>query len=217
MLKKFFALTILFLMTSASCLAMTFQNPAEIGSVSAGGGDKLKIDGATEIHATPASRPNTYIKGVATFGEIYLYFDCAALSDKVKFANTSADMLKIYNETSFFGSSDAKNTVPHFVYEGLTKIYRIANDGGIKLYLLATETGGGGSMEVIGTNYDGTWVKYFNTRDGKKIFGLGYDFYFNSFRVAGDTIIFRYAQDNNVRELCYKWNSSTQRFDVSIS
>lgn len=215
-MKKFFAVLILLLMTSASCLAMTFQNPVEIGSISAGGGDKLKIDGATEIHAIPASRPNTYIKGVVTFGEIYLHFDCEALADRVKFAETSADMMKIYDETSFVGSRDVKNSVPHFIYEGLTKIYRIDNDGGLKLYLLSTETGGGGLMEVVGTNYYGNWVKYFNTRDGKKTFGLGYDFYFKSFRVAGDTIIFRYEQDNNVRELHYKWNSSTQRFDVSV-
>lgn len=214
MLRKFLAMTFLLMMLAANCsAAINFQEPVEIGSVSTAGGDGIKISGATDINATTDNRGN-YIAGTATFGKLYLHFDAIELAQKAQAAISSADMKKIYNEVSFFGSSDVENSVPYFVFEGLTKIYRIDNNAGLSLYLLATETGGGGSMTVIGER-GGKWVKYFNTREGKKKFGIAPNFYLTDFYTDGDEIIFSYSPDNtNFHELHYRWDSATQRFAV---
>ena len=214
-MKKFFALTILLLMTSASCLAMTFQSPVTIGTISSSGDNAIVIDGTTNIDATAGQQSNSYIKGVAVFGgKLYLHFDGELFVNKMSQAFTPA----IYNEVSFFGDRNIKNTVAHFVFEGSTKIYRIDNDGNLALYLLATETGGGGSMTVIGTKSDGTWVKYFDTGDGKKNFGLSRDFYLQNFYTSGNAIIFRYSQwqTGTVCELHYNWDDKAQWFGIAV-
>lgn len=207
-------MTFLLMMLSANCSAViNFQEPVEVGSVSTGGGNGIKISGATDINATTDNRGN-YFAGTATFGELYLHFDAMKLAQKAQAAKSSADMMKIYDEVSFFGSSDVANSVPYFVFEGITKIYRIDNNAGLTLYLLAMETGGGGSMTVIGER-GGKWLKYFNTRDDKKKFDIAPNFYLTDFYTDGDEIIFRYSPDNtNVRELHYRWDSATQRFAV---
>ena len=214
-MKKFFVLTILLLMTSASCLAMTFQGPVAIGTISSSGDNAIIIDGTTNIDATFGRASNSYIKGTAVFGgKLYLHFDGELFVNKTRQQFTPA----IYNEVSFFGDRNKKNSVPHFVFEGSTKIYRIDNDANLALYLLATETGGGGSMTVIGTKSDGTWVKYFDTSDGKKNFGLNNDFYLQNFYTSGDAIIFRYSQwqTGTVRELYYNWDAANQWFGVAL-
>ena len=217
-MKKFFALTVLLLMMSASCFAMSFQQPVEIGTVSTGGDNSITIDGTTNVDATSGGKQNTYIKGVAIFdNSLYLHFDGDLLKQRVHPNISSAEMMKIYNEVSFFGGRDKRNAVPFFVFEGRTKIYRIGNDAGLELYLLALETGGGGSMEVIGKHGD-KWVKFFNTNDARKTYDIPRDFYFMEFRTAGDEIIFRYApiSKNTSRELHYKWDPSAQWFGIRV-
>ncbi len=218
MLKKFFATMLFVLTVAANCSAMTFQSPVEIGSVSIAGGESaIKIFGATNINATQSSRPDTYVKGTANFGELYLHFDGEAFNRKMQQANSSADMMRIYDEVSFFGGRDVKNSVPIFVFEGVTTISRIANDAGLKLYLLATETGGGGSMTVIGER-GGKWVKFFNTSETLKTYNVGRNFYMTNLRVAGDEIIFGYRsqQSDDYRELQYKWDAVAQWFGVAV-
>ena len=216
-MKKFFVLTVLLLMISANCFAMTFQPPAVIGTVSTAGSDNaIIIDGTTNINATAGGEQNAYIKGIAIFdGSLYLHFNGELVNRRMQQKLSSAQMIKLYNEVSFFGGSDAKNSVPFYVFEGLTKIYRINNDAGLEIYLLSLETGGGGLMEVIGKQGD-KWVKFFDTRDGKKTYGIGNNFYLKDLRVSGDEIIFRYTSTpNNIsRELHYKWDSSAQWFSV---
>lgn len=202
MLKKFFALTTFLLIFSANCSAMTFQQPVEVGNVSISGANSIQIDGTTNIDATRGDQPNSYIKGVAIFNEkLYLHFDGEILTQK-----------------SFFGGRDVKNSVEVFVFEGLTKIYQIDNDAGLEMYLLSTETGGGGSMKVIGTTADGKWVKYFDTNDAKKNYELSQDFYLKNFSVSGDSITFQYEQWQT-RKICtlrYRWDNKAQWFGIDV-
>ena len=217
MLKKFFALTFLLMMFSASCFAMTFQQPVEIGTISIVSDNSIRIDGTTNVDATSGGKQNTYIKGVAIFDNaLYLHFDGDLLKQKVHPGISSEEMMKLYDEVSFFGGRDIKNTIPFFVFEGMTKIYRIGNDTGLELYLLALETGGGGSMEVIGKHGD-KWVRFFNTSDACKTYNIPRNFYFTEFRTVGDEIIFHYApiSKNTHRELHYKWDANAQWFGVS--
>ncbi|MBQ7453515.1 MAG: hypothetical protein IJS69_00445 [Selenomonadaceae bacterium] len=198
-MRKFFAMTILLLMMSATCFAMTFQQPVEIGTVSTAGGNAITIDGTTNVDATAGGALNTYIKGTAIFDEaLYLHFDGNG-------------------NKSFFGSSNVKNSVQVYVFEGRTKIYRLGNDAGRDMFLLATETGGGGSVKVIG-NQAGKWVQFFDTTDARKDYGIGYNFYMMDFKVVGDEIIFRYkAQPGNIyHELHYKWDKHAQWFGVDV-
>ena len=218
MLKKFFAATLLLMTVCANCAAMNFSEPVAVGTVSVAGGEgALEIFGATEIDATTDNRGN-YVAGTATFGGLYLHFDGVALAEKSRVATTSADMLKIYDEVSFFGGRDVKNSVPYFVFEGATKIYRLGNDAGLELYLLATETGGGGSVSVVGLR-GGKWVRYFNTRDARKVYGIAPNFHMTDFSAAGDEIIFAYRmeQTNIRRELRYRWDAAAQWFAVAQS
>ena len=220
MLKKIFSVTvaIFFLTLSTTCAAMTFQQLVKIGSVSQGDrSGSIKIFDATKIDATRSSQEDCYVKGTATFGTLYLHFDGESFARKIQRATTSDDMIKIYSQVSFFGGSDVKNSVAHFVFEGRTNIYRLPNDAGIEMYLLEGETGGGGVMKVIG-NRAGKWVNFFDTNDTKKNYGIGRDFFLNDLRVVGDEIIFVYrsgSEQNSCRELHYKWNAAAQWFGVS--
>lgn len=217
-LKKIFMATLLMLIISANCLAMTFQEPVSVGAVTfAGSENAIEIYGATKIDATTGFKENCFVKGMATFNEtLYLHFDGEALMQRMMQNPSSAEMIKIYDEVSSIGSLDVANTVPFFVFEGSTKIYRLPNDAGLEIYLLATETGGGGSMRVIG-NSSGNWVEYFNTNDDRKNYGFDVNFYLSNFRVEGDEIIFSYISDSEVfRELCYRWDSSAQWFSVNV-
>ena len=214
MLKKFFAATILLLMMSANCAAMNFSKPYPIGTVSnAGNEDALRISGANKIDATLDNRGN-YVTGTANFDGLYLHFDGAALVEKLRGTDESTDFGAIYNSVSFFGGSDVKNSVPYYVFEGSTGIFRIDNDAGLALYLLATETGGGGSMTVIGLR-GGKWVKFFTTSDACKVYGISYDFHLTNLSAAGDEIIFTYRSEaGTYRELHYRWDSAAQWFSV---
>ena len=216
MLKKFFAATILLLTLSANCFAMNFSQPVNIGSVStAGNEDAITINRATKIDATTDSRGN-YVTGTATFGGLYLHFDGATLAEKIRASNELTNFAEIYDSVSFFGGSDVNNSVPYYVFEGSTGIFRIDNDAGLELYLLATDTGGGGSMTVIGLRGD-KWVKYFTTNDACKTYGINYNFHLTNLHTAGDEIIFTYKleQTDIYRELHYRWDSAAQWFGVA--
>lgn len=198
MLKKFFMLTfaMMMLLTVPAC-ATTFQQPEKIGSVGTSGYG-VNIDGATKIDADSDNRG--YTKGIAIFGDkLYLHFDAATASD--------------FNKGSYFGSSDANNTVQYYVFEGLTKISRLPNDSGFDMYLLETEYGAGNAVTLIG-NVDGKWVKFFDTSDMKKTYGLkGY--FTKEIYYSGDTITLLMSSFDQ-KDSCkiqYRWNSSTKSFD----
>lgn len=195
-MKKFFTLIIFFLTFAAQVSAMNLTLYESVGSVGAGGRAPIKIDikGYTQLHGN-------FSKGVAVFADkLYLHFDSALAED--------------FDAASRFGSENFSNTVPVYVFEGLTKIYPISG-GDREFYLLATETGGGGSFKLIGAR-GGKWVKYFDTSDMRK--KIPYDFYLENFYAAGDTITFRYKQwqAENFCELRYKWDASADWFGVEV-
>lgn len=190
-MKKFFALIIFLLMTCAQASAMNLTLYEFVGSISqTSNPNEIKIEGYTQLRGN-------FSKGVAVFNDdLYLHFDSS-------------------NEASRFGSSEISNTVPVYVFEGLTKIYPISGDDGREFFLLATETGGGSSFKVIGAR-DGKWVQYFNTSDMRK--QIPHEFYLESFYVDGDKIIFLYKewQKENFCKLCYKWDAAAQWFGVEV-
>ena len=199
MFKKFFAATIFLLMFAAQTSAMTFQQPEKIGSAGIGGRQGLSIEGATKIDAE--MNQNVYMKGYAIFGDkLYLHFDDATADD--------------FTSGSWFGSSDVKNTVQYYVFEGSTSISRLPNDAGIDMYLLTTETGGGNIAAVIGER-DGKWVKFFDTNITKETYGLrGY--FTKDIKVSGDTItlVMSSFDEKNSCVIQYRWDSSAKWFGV---
>lgn len=189
-MKKFFALTIFLLMFAAQVSAMNLTLRESVGSISQSSNpNEIKIEGATQLDGN-------FKKGVAVFNDLYFYFDSS-------------------NETSLFGGKNFSDTVTVYVFEGLTKIFPIIGDDGHEFYLLATETGGGGSFKIIGAR-DGIWVQYFDTSDMRK--EIPHEFYLENFFAEGDTIIFLYKewQKENFCELRYKWDATAQWFGVEV-
>ena len=209
-MKKFLALMTFLLMISAQASAMNLTLYESVGSISLSSRQfELKLDGCTLLNGD-------YSKGVAIFNEdLYFHFDAPALKEKMPQAKDFAEEQKVFDMASRFGGKDFSNTVPVFVFEGMTKIYPISDDGGQEFYLLATETGGGSSMKVIGSR-DGKWVQYFNTSDMRR--QIPQDFYVENFYAENDTIIFLYKkwQQENYCELRYKWDATAQWFGVDL-
>ena len=200
-LKKIFASTIFLLMFAfaAQTSAMTFQQPVKIGLAGIGGGNGLRIEGATKIDAQQVG--DSYTNGYAIFGDkLYLHFDDATADD--------------FTSGSWFGASDKSNTVQYYVFEGSTAVSRLPNDAGLDMYLLTTEFGAGNCVTVIGER-DGKWVKFFDTNDAKKVFNLR-GWYTSDIRVSGDTITLSMSSfdQKNSCELRYRWDESAKWFGV---
>lgn len=197
-MKKFLAVMFALMLFAAQASAMTFQSPEKIGSAGTSG-NGLTIDGATKIDGD--SDGKGYTKGIAIFGDkLYLHFDVATASD--------------FNQGSYFGSSDVKNSVQYYVFEGLTKISRLPNDSGVDMYLLETEGGAGNVVALIG-NRNGKWVKFFDTSDVKKSHDLkGY--YTKDIRFSDDTItlVMSSFDQKNSCELRYTWDKSAKWFNL---
>lgn len=197
-MRKFFAAIICLLMITAQASAMNLTLNESIGSISlAPRQNELQIKGYTHLDGN-------FSKGVAQFGNLYFHFDC-------RLESINADA------ASRFGSIDFANTVPVYTFEGLTKISPISSDDGREFYLLATETGGGGSMKVIGSR-GGKWVKFFDTLDLKQTKQIGWNWYLQNLYTDGDKIIFVY-EDWESKKLCnviYKWDESAQWFGIEI-
>lgn len=209
LLKNFFAAVIVLLMVSAQASAMNLAIYESVGEIGLGSEFfTLKIDGGKQIEGDNS-------KGVVLFKNLYFHFDATLLEEKMPQAKTFAEEQAIFDRASRFGGNDVENCVPVFVFEGRTKIIPIGGDDGREFYLLATETGGGGSMKVIGER-DGAWVKYFDTYDMRR--QLGGEFYMKDFYAAGDTIIFVYEEWNTkaTRELHYQWDAAAQWFGIEI-
>ncbi len=195
-MKKFLAVLIGLLMATAQVSAMALELGARVGEVSLGAEPyTLRIEGATLLEGDTS-------KGVARFGKLYFHFDATKQSDEA---------------ASSFGGSDVANTVPVFVFEGRTQIYPISCDDGREFWLLATETGGGESSNVIGFR-DGKWVKYFDTLDVKRRKLLGWDYYLQRFYADGDAIIFDYEhwETKKICRLRYEWDEAAQWFGVEV-
>ena len=211
-MKKFFALVtfLLILSAQASAMNLTIYRDADWTIGLSSEPFTLKIAGYTNLDGD-------FSKGVAQFGNLYYHFDALALRDKMPLAKSFEEEEKIFAYASRFGGRDFANTVPVYTFEGGTRIYPIKSDDAREFYMLVTETGGGGSIKVIGER-DGKWVRYFDTQDLHKSKQIGWDFYLQNFYTDGDTIIFIYEQGETrtIRELRYKWDEAAQWFGVEI-
>jgi len=203
-MKKFFAAMFLILIFSAQASAMELKLNRDVDWFISLGEKPftLKIEGYTHLDGD-------FSKGVAQFGNLYFHFDCKLFNEK--------PFEVAEKEAGRFGSSDFENAVPIYVFEGGTKIYPITSDDGREFFLLSTETGGGGSMKVIGS-HGGKWVKYFDTQDVKSNKQMAWDYYMQNFYVDGDKIIFQYEQweTKKICRLVYKWDESAKWFGVEI-
>ena len=212
-MKKFFALVIFLLMFAAQASAMNLTIYESVGSIGLSAKQfEIDIKDYARLYGN-------FSKGVAVFNEdLFFHFDATLLRDKVPQAKSYAEEQKIFNAASRFGGEDFSNTVPVFVFEGLTKIYPIIDeDDGRKFYLLATETGGGSSMKLISARTgDGKWIQYFDTLNMRK--KIPHEFYLEDFYAEGDTIIFLYKewQKENYCKLQNKWNPSLLLFNAKI-
>lgn len=209
-MKKFFALMTFLLILSAPASAMNLTIYRDVDWTIGLGSEPftMEIAGYTNLEGD-------FSKGVAQFGDLYFHFDAPALRDRMPLAKTFAEEEEIFAYASRFGSRNFANTVPVYTFEGSTRIYPLKSDDGREFYLLVTETGGGGSIKVIGER-NGKWVKYFDTADVRK--KIPHDFYLDNFYTAGDTIILDYKewQKENHCALRYKWDEAAQWFGVEI-
>ena len=220
-MKKIFVMLMIFLTITSNAFAMTLSQPVKIGEISVAGGpqDGIKIDGATTIRDYSTKKESgNYKKGYAIFGKsLYFYFNKEYYLQN--YMNVGTDVKKIQkldSKVSRFGGTDVKNSVPIFTFEGMTEIYKIENDSGLELYVARTETGGGGGIEVFGTTKEGKWVKYFDTLDARRNFGMSSSAYVREFFTFGNEIIVQYgkARSNTSGELRYKWNEGSKWFGV---
>ena len=205
-MKKFLATIICLLIMSAQASAMNLKLSQSLGNISLGANPYLlHIEGSNLADGD-------YSKGAAMFGNLFFHFDCTLFED-IQARGKSFE--EIESLASRFGSSDFENAVPVYVFEGLTKIYRLSSNDGREFYLLATETGGGSSMKVIGER-GGTWIKFFDALDMRK--QIPPEYYLENFYAEGDTIIFVYKkwQQENFCELRYKWDEAARWFGVEI-
>ena len=157
------------------------------------------------------------MKGMAVFGKsLRFYFNKEYYLQNYMSVGTNLEkMNKLDSKVSRFGGTNVKNTVPIFTFEGMTEIYQIKNDGGIELYLAKSGGGAGAVIQVFGTTKEGKWVKYFDTRDGRKSFGIPLSLYNREFFTFGDEIIVQYDQSrDNTGELCYKWDEKNKWFGI---
>ena len=208
-MKKFFMSLIVLLMMTAQASAMDLKlNRGVDWSIGLGGAQKLRIEGYTRLDGD-------FSKGIAIFGDdLYFHFN-GTLFDEIQTRGKTFE--EIESLVSRFGSADFENCVPVFVFEGGTKIFPISSDDGREFFLLATETGGGGSMKVIGER-GGKWVKFFDTQDVKKNHQMAWDYYIKDFFATGNKIIFIYEQweSKKICRLIYTWDETAQWFDLEV-
>ena len=222
-------LIVIIVLTSSTCLAMSFSQPVKIGIISGTPQGGFGIDGASYNKGTSYKNGQLdkqwgklYEKGIAYFGNddkaLYVHYDCSQ--------RVNRDYWEVYSPK--FGDKNAKKTVSLKAGEGETvTIYQINNDGDIILYLLRGEgpVAGTTNYVLLGRRSDGIFVKYFDTRDiTKNYFGeklsLSSTPWYTKFYCQDNTMIIEYKRSYNrqgyVREgeFRFKWDNNAQWFGV---
>ena len=193
--------TALVMSTAASCFAMQFSQPVEIGSSFCDHfiGKGHTIEGATEIKANKYYHPikkaylGCYDKGYATFdgGKLYVYYDGA-----------NQCLIRI-------GASDRTNTV-QTACGGISKIN---TDQGITLYLLTGDGEGYPSYALVGKRADGRFVKYVDGTAIDKAYRINSAPYWYTFDVNKDNIIVHY-HDGNIN-IKLQWDEAAKWFSYA--
>ena len=234
-MKKFLGLLVMFMIISSNCLAMTFSQPVEIGSVGGTPQGGFSIKGASYNNGTSYKNGQLdkewgklYEKGIARFGNdvdaLYVHYDCSP--------NKNIEYWDAYSPK--FGDKDAKRTVSLMAGEGeYVTIYKIKNTGDVTLYLLRSQGSVAGTTiyVLLGRRSDGVFVKYFDMEDiNIKYFGLQKNKYgttkgmrnpwYKNCRCQGNTITIEYERSHGRTgyvkegEFRFKWDEKAQWFGV---
>ena len=240
MLIRILTLTMgaLLLSVSASCLAMTFSQPVEIGRAFIEARNCFSVEGAAYHTGIPFSNekyikaynlrksPVTiYDKGTTRFGNgedaIYFHYDA-----RNGYASYSSNPV-----ISKFGDKKIENTVS--VNTGDPGYIRlIKSDGGVTLYLMSCYSqmsrarGYQWIHTLIGKRQDGQFVKFFDTTEFSKRYfkdsGIR-NINFADCIVQGDTIILKFKYfanrtDTDIKptsgEFRFKWDDKAHWFGV---
>lgn len=223
--------TIILLLTE-NCLAMKLQQPVKIGKI-IGTPERtlyagIEIEDATEHKGVlnPNRRKNTqnpnyknYLKGIAHFDDLYFYYNFEYM---FKHEQSSVYNGDVENKVSRFGSSNIRNTFPLNILNDRIDIYKIKNDYGISLYMLTNDEIIVNEFPayLIGTTRSGKWVKYFDTHDATRSYGINIRNTFCRRRYTeGNSINFVYEIDEGNKRIThsilkYQWDESAQWFSV---
>lgn len=224
--KKFWVMIFMFavmFLLSENVSAMTFSKIVKIGEVGFPAQAPYQgfvVRGEFYNSGTPyienykyedGTPIKTYKAGTARFGsepnDLYCHYDFN-LSDKpIKFGGKNNYILEL-------DGSD-KN------------IFSIENDGGIKLYVVyhnycVTE------LNILGTQKNGKWVNYVNTKNLSEIYFNGNEGYkkdggiiYNVPICRNDTIVIQYGRWHWAEEVSepegefrFKWNDAAQWFNI---
>ena len=209
MLKKFFGIFFALMLISSSCFAMKFSQPEEIGRIhktqAGAGSGGFEFPGATfnegDFYRTNKWNQNntkTYGKGIARFGELYIYYDAYKNQDEVS-----------------IGSNDLSNTIK--IYCSNDRVFKIANDGNIQIYALIFMSSGARQFYIIGTKSDGSFVKYIDSSQIVKQYIGEVGLVFGDFKSDGSVISISYQTQGRSKtsgEFRFKWDDAAQWFSV---
>ena len=218
-MKKFFFLLFAFLIISSNCFAMTFSQPAKIGEIGfpvqapyhgfiVNGATKNEGVAYDENRKRNGKPLTTYVNGIACFEKLYCKYNFKA---------------KNFSESISFGG---KNNFVLTQDGSYKEIFSIGNELGIKLYVTyhiycVTD------LKIIGTQRDGKWVVYIDSKKISDKYFKGKDRYKEDGGIlydvpicAGDTIIVKYRRwhwkgvSEPEGEFRFKWNETVQWFGI---
>ena len=200
-MKKFLGLLAILMMISSSCLAMTFSQPVKLGSASA-------TDATFNVYKVEGAIKNR--NGISKFGSdedsIYFYQRPAT----TKYCYGGDNMSKTFQFTSAYGCD----------------FTQIKSDISITFYMVHEWefSFAGEKYILLGKLSDGSWVKYFDTRDlTEKYFGKpkvrDQIPYYKTWHCDGDTVVIVYQRIKdkkfvNEGEFRFKWDNKAQWFGV---
>ena len=204
-MKKFLGLLVMLMMIASNCLAMTFSQPVEIGSIFVTPSSGIVIRGSSYNSGAKwkvFQGETTYREGVARWGDeqtgIYFY----------------------YGKYPFNFGGKSKNFPLMINVE--VSISKIINDENITMYLLRND---GSDVRLnnyflLGRRQDGEWIKYFDASEFlKKYFGEDRfvsltKAYCKTNSITIDVEKFHINDRRKVGALRFKWDNVAQWFSV---
>ena len=219
--KKFWVIGLIFalmFLLSENVSAMTFSKIIPIGEVGFPAQAPYQgfvVKGENYNSGTPyienynyadETPVKTYTKGTARFENLYCKYDFNLSDNPIKFGGKDNYILEL-------DGSDKK-------------IFRIENDGGINLYVVyhnycVTE------LNILGTQKNGKWVNYVNSKKLSEIYFNGNDGYKMDGGIIYEIptcdknfIVIKYRRwhwddvSEPEGEFRFKWNDAAQLFDI---
>ena len=193
---------VLFMMPSMVS-AMQFQNPELIGWLGSKGGNSIG-----QKNALPSS-----VKGV--------YYDFHSSAGTVRAYLKESNGTWYSDNKPRFGSTSSSDNTIKFTFDFSMVFYEIKNDKNLPMYLVQTNsTGGGGDVTIIGVNRDGRYFKYIGKDHFKSLYSSSKESALadrQEFIVDGDTLIIQ-CQTFNKQQWRYllKWDEKARWFGIAF-